>query len=56
MMNLFPLALLLLAQQGGQPSAPNASPSNVSRIVISPATRTVRAGDTVPGRWARVRE
>lgn len=46
-MNLFPLALLLLTQQGTQPSAPNTSASNVSRIVITPATRTVRAGDTV---------
>jgi plastocyanin len=41
-MHLLPLALLLLAQQGAQPPA-----SSISRIVITPATRTVRAGDTV---------
>ena len=44
-MNLLPVALLLLAQQGAQPS--NLPASNVSRIVITPSTRTVRAGDTV---------
>jgi hypothetical protein len=41
-MHVLPFALLLLAQQGTQPPA-----TNISRIVISPATRTVRAGDTV---------
>jgi plastocyanin len=47
-MHLLPFALLLLAQQGVQPaSAPIAQASGVSRIVITPATRTVRAGDTV---------
>jgi plastocyanin len=47
-MHVLPFALLLLAQQGAQPaSATTAQPSPISRIVISPATRTVRAGDTV---------
>jgi plastocyanin len=47
-MHLLPFALLLLAQQGVHPaSAPIAQASSVSRIVITPATRTVRAGDTV---------
>jgi plastocyanin len=41
-MHVVPFALLLLAQQGAQPQA-----SSISRIVITPATRTVRAGDTV---------
>ncbi|HEU5186301.1 MAG TPA: hypothetical protein VFU01_17130 [Gemmatimonadaceae bacterium] len=40
-MSVIPFALLLLVQQGAQPAA------SVSRIVISPAARTVRAGDTV---------
>jgi plastocyanin len=46
-MHVVPFALLLLAQQGAaqQPSAPAAP--GIARIVISPATRTVRAGDTV---------
>jgi hypothetical protein len=42
-MQLLPLALLVLAQQGAQ----QASAPGISRIVITPATRTVRAGDTV---------
>jgi plastocyanin len=47
-MHVLPFALLLLAQQGAQPaSQTTAQPSPISRIVISPATRTVRAGDTV---------
>src|SRR5687768_7243508 len=47
-MHVLPFALLLLAQQGSQPaSQASAQPSPISRIVISPATRTVRAGDTV---------
>src|SRR5688500_14358126 len=47
-MHLLPFALLLLAQQGAQPtSAPATQASSVSRIVITPTTRTVRAGDTV---------
>lgn len=47
-MHVLPFALLLLAQQGAQPaSQATAQPSPISRIVISPATRTVRAGDTV---------
>lgn len=47
-MHVLPFALLLLAQQGAQPSSQaTAQPSPISRIVISPATRTVRAGDTV---------
>ncbi|MGQ0712447.1 MAG: LVIVD repeat-containing protein [Gemmatimonadaceae bacterium] len=47
-MHVLPFALLLLAQQGAQqPSAPVAQATGISRIVISPATRTVRAGDTV---------
>jgi hypothetical protein len=47
-MHALPFALLLLAQQGAQPtSAATAPASSVSRIVITPATRTVRAGDTV---------
>jgi hypothetical protein len=41
-MHVLPFALLLLAPQGTQPQA-----TTISRIVISPATRTVRAGDTV---------
>src|SRR5688500_4288842 len=41
-MHVLPFALLLVAQQGGLPQG-----TAVSRIVISPATRTVRAGDTV---------
>ena len=41
-MHVLPFALLLLAQQ-----ATSAQPSSISRVVISPATRTVRAGDTV---------
>jgi plastocyanin len=41
-MHVLPFALLLLAQQSALPQA-----NSVSRIVISPATRTVRAGDTV---------
>jgi plastocyanin len=40
-MHLLPFALLLFAQQGTQ------SQANISRIVITPTTRTVRAGDTV---------
>ena len=43
-MNPLSFAFLLLAQQGAQPQLPA---SNVSRIVITPAIRTVRAGDTV---------
>jgi plastocyanin len=47
-MHSLPLALLFLAQQGAQPTtAPTAPASSVSRIVITPTTRTVRAGDTV---------
>jgi hypothetical protein len=47
-MHVLPFALLLLAQQGAQPASQGtAQPSSISRIVISPATRTVRAGDTV---------
>jgi len=41
-MHVLPFALLLLAQQAGLPQG-----TAVSRVVISPATRTVRAGDTV---------
>ena len=41
-MHVLPLALLLLAQQATQPQT-----TPISRVVISPATRTVRAGDTV---------
>jgi hypothetical protein len=43
-MSVLPIALLLLAQ-GAQPAA--AQTASVSRLVISPTTRTVRAGDTV---------
>ena len=42
-MHVLPFALLLLAQQGAQ----QASTPGISRIVITPTTRTVRAGDTV---------
>jgi hypothetical protein len=47
-MNLLSLALLAVAQ-GGQPPAPPAvlPPSPVARIAISPATRTIQAGDSV---------
>ena len=41
-MHALPFALLLLAQQSALPQA-----NPISRVVISPATRTVRAGDTV---------
>ena len=41
-MHVLPFALLLLAQQATQPQA-----TPISRVVISPSTRTVRAGDTV---------
>ena len=46
-MHVLPFALLLLAQQGAQPASQPTAPSPISRIVISPGTRTVRAGDTV---------
>src|SRR5688500_9846543 len=46
-MYVLPFALLLLAQQGAQGAAQTAQPSPISRIVISPTTRTGRAGDTV---------
>ncbi|HJU67492.1 MAG TPA: Ig-like domain-containing protein [Gemmatimonadaceae bacterium] len=47
-MHVLPFALLLLAQQETQAaSQATAQPSPISRIVISPTTRTVRAGDTV---------
>jgi plastocyanin len=41
-MHALPFALLLLAQQSALPQA-----NPISRVVISPAARTVRAGDTV---------
>src|SRR5688500_18156454 len=43
-MHVLPFALLLLAPQGVPQTA---QPSPISRKVISPSTRTVRAGDTV---------
>ena len=46
-MHVLPFALLLLAQQGAQGAPQTAQPSPISRIVIAPSTRTVRAGDTV---------
>src|SRR5687768_11302572 len=46
-MTLIPLALLALVQQ--QPPAPPAqlAPSPVARIVVTPATRTIQAGDSL---------
>ncbi|HET6703217.1 MAG TPA: Ig-like domain-containing protein [Gemmatimonadaceae bacterium] len=41
-MHALPFALLLLAQQSALPQA-----NPISRVVISPAARTIRAGDTV---------
>lgn len=46
-MTVLPLVLLLVAQQGAPAPVSAQATSSISRVVITPSTRTVRAGDTV---------